>query len=221
MPIQFCCTSCGQPIEVDAEHAGKTAACPYCQHVISVPTESTYHPDAAVTARPAATPLPASGYGRELSAAPSSVGGPSPQPPTAWPGSEASLGPSPRQQAARTFGNYALVCTGIAVALFAATAASGLALVLKQGAPGRNSASLQDIMKQMEGTPSMAWVNTASFAMLLFALAGVGLSISSLVQDRRGNWRAIVSLIGSGSLLLCNCGGAVIASLMGVGASPA
>ena len=62
---------------------------------------------------------------------------------------------------------------------------------------------------------------TASFAMLLFALAGVGLSISSLVQDRRGNWRAIVSLIGSGSLLLCNCGGAVIASLMGVGASPA
>ena len=168
MPIQFCCTSCGQPIEVDAEHAGKTAACPYCQHVISVPTESTYHPDAAVTARPAATPLPASGYGRELSGPPSPVAGPPPQPPTAWPGSEASLEPSPRQRAARTFGNYALVCTGIAVALFAA-----------------------------------------------------GLSISSLVQDRRGNWRAIVSLIGSGALLLCNCGGAVVASLMGVGAPPA
>jgi hypothetical protein len=221
MPIQFCCTSCGQPIEVDAEHAGKTAACPYCQHVISVPTESTYHPDAAVTARPAATPLPASGYGRELSGPPSPVAGPPPQPPTAWPGSEASLEPSPRQRAARTFGNYALVCTGIAVALFAATFAGSLALLLKHGAPGRNSPSLQDIMKQMEGTPSMAWVSTASYAMLLFALVGVGLSISSLVQDRRGNWRAIVSLIGSGALLLCNCGGAVVASLMGVGAPPA
>jgi DNA-directed RNA polymerase subunit RPC12/RpoP len=62
MPIQFRCSHCEQPIEVDDEHAGKTAACPYCRSTISVPAESNYDPRRAVVARPLApqAPLPLS-----------------------------------------------------------------------------------------------------------------------------------------------------------------
>ncbi len=44
MPIQFRCRECNQWIEVDAEHAGAKAACPFCQAVNAVP-ESPEQPE--------------------------------------------------------------------------------------------------------------------------------------------------------------------------------
>lgn len=71
MAIQFICVGCSQPIEVDDEFAGRSAACPYCRHVVTVPSSSTFHPDHPIPARPLAGRPPVGGAGRfgtELSA---------------------------------------------------------------------------------------------------------------------------------------------------------
>ncbi len=41
MAIQFNCPGCRQPVEVDDEWAGQHVACPFCQRVVTAPTEST------------------------------------------------------------------------------------------------------------------------------------------------------------------------------------
>ncbi len=41
MAIQFNCPGCRQPVEVDDEWAGEHVACPFCQRVVTAPTEST------------------------------------------------------------------------------------------------------------------------------------------------------------------------------------
>ena len=53
MAIQFQCASCGEPIEIDAEWAGKPVACPYCRRTVLAPTESTFAPPGVPAARPA------------------------------------------------------------------------------------------------------------------------------------------------------------------------
>lgn len=54
MPIRFRCASCGQPIEVDDEHAQRLVACPYCRKTITAPAQSTL-PDSETV--PTASPL--------------------------------------------------------------------------------------------------------------------------------------------------------------------
>ena len=60
MAIQFACPGCSQPIEVDDEIAGKSAACPYCQHVVTVPDQTTYSPGELHAAGPVQHDAPAS-----------------------------------------------------------------------------------------------------------------------------------------------------------------
>lgn len=50
MPIQFLCVSCGDPIEIDDEWAGKSVACPFCRSTVVAPTESTYETPPVVPA---------------------------------------------------------------------------------------------------------------------------------------------------------------------------
>lgn len=40
MPIQFFCTSCRKPIEVDDEAANQPVTCPYCQTAVTAPPTS-------------------------------------------------------------------------------------------------------------------------------------------------------------------------------------
>lgn len=54
MAIQFLCKSCGQPIEVDDNLAGRSVKCPYCQQTTETPMASTWQPGAAPP--PAASP---------------------------------------------------------------------------------------------------------------------------------------------------------------------
>lgn len=82
MAIQFQCPGCKQPIEVDDEHAGKTAACPYCRGVITVPQQSTYEPEPIPPARPTAPDSGATPEGWNAEAVP--------------PPGELEVGPAPR-----------------------------------------------------------------------------------------------------------------------------
>jgi DNA-directed RNA polymerase subunit RPC12/RpoP len=200
MAIQFTCTHCGHPIEVDDQHAGQTAACPYCHHVIAVPQESTYRPEAAVTARPA-TDSPSPGF----------EGHPFPAPPSPMPRMAYAPVALERQQRAVTYGNYALVCSGIVLALFVGVLAgsiiigAGRAATLKGG-----TFSFRQMTEEFQNVPGAMWLGFGEYGMVFVALVGLVLAIVSLTQSRAGNWRGWVGLAVCGGTLGCFCAMAVL-----------
>jgi DNA-directed RNA polymerase subunit RPC12/RpoP len=205
MAIQFRCAQCGHPIEVDEQHAGQTAACPYCRHVMSVPQQSTYQPDAAVPARPLDAREPIIG-----SALPA--------------GEQAGIPLSPRQQAARRFGGYALSCMLLALALFAIGVTRSM-LVLRGSASiwtatQPTAEQMRDFEHQIRQVGTDPWVAMPGYGCLLFALVGLVLGIVSLTQAVSGNWRGLVTVIVCGLFFLCQCAGAILA-LSGFGAAAA
>ncbi len=206
MAIQFRCAQCGHPIEVDEQHAGQTAACPYCRHVMSVPEQSTYQADAAVAARPLDT-----------SAAAETTPFLGPQ--------GAGLPLSPRQLAARRFGRYALSCTLLAVALYAISATRGALLLRGSGgmwtATQPTPEQMNDLGRQMRQVGTDPWVAIPEYGGLFFALAGLVLGIVSLTQGISGNWRGLVAVIACAVFFLCLCAGVVLLAMSGFGSAAA
>ncbi len=204
MAIQFCCTQCGQPIEVDDEHSGRTAACPYCRHLVAVPHESTYEPRAAVSARPLGPPSPP-----VMEAA-------GPEQPHVVPV------PPQRRRTARTFGLFALICAGLAAVLFAASMvmAAGVVVPHVTSAPANTltDSQMRQIEEELGQTPAIA---VTVFGAMFFALAGLSLGIVSLTQAARGNWPGGIAVVVSGLMLLCFCAGTVMQVMQRAGGAGA
>ncbi len=213
MAIQFHCPGCSQPIEVDDIHAGQTAACPYCRQVVNVPTESSLGQAPPVSARPSADVDSAGSSeapdGREAF-------GPRALPPQPPPG-ELHIGPTmtPREQLAHSLGRYALICTVLTVVLFGGGLAYGVFQLAPELWKNPGSQPSEEQLAKLEGNP---WLAAAQIGGMFFALVSVALGVTSLVQSRRSNWRAIVSVVICGLLLLCVCGGVMLAGAMGLGA---
>jgi DNA-directed RNA polymerase subunit RPC12/RpoP len=202
MPIQFRCSGCGQPIEVDDEHAGKMAACPYCQRVVAVPQTSTFDGGPITPARPAGQPMDA---GR--AALP--------------PGPIEPVETGARHETARRFGRYALISLALAIASMVAMVAMSwptMMEMLKASAAktgqvsGSQLSQIQsDFLHAMQNRPAFVALNYAGEILVVVALA---LSITSVAQARRRNTPGVVALVVSGLLTLCICG-SVLASLAG------
>jgi len=225
MAIQFLCPGCNQPIEVDAEHAGKSAACPYCRQVVAVPLESTYRPDLVVAARPGPS-LPPAQPAADVVPAPV-LRSPLPAPPESL-----HVGPTltPRQRRARTYGVYALVCAGIAVALLVALAIAAMGVAAQdpgfrallqsrvdQLDPAEMAQAQKELMRQLIRRPRLVGLNCGCE---LFAVVALALSITSVVQSRARNWPGIVALLASGLLVSCLCAGALFWVAGGTTLSP-
>jgi DNA-directed RNA polymerase subunit RPC12/RpoP len=217
MAIQFCCSQCGQPIEVDDQHAGQTAACPYCRHVVTVPPASTYEPEASVTARPAAAgawqpPVPGANAG--LATGPDMAAHPRPPGPAL----------TDRQRAAATYGNYALVCAGLVGALFLGVIGYSMVFGLHAASRTPNRIqSFEQMAREFQNSPGAGWVAGGECGLVFFALLGTVLAIVSLSQSRTANWRGWTAVVVCGGALLCFCGifllGAALFALGGVPAS--
>ena len=204
MPIQFCCTQCGQPIEVDSEHAGQTAGCPYCRHMVSVPIESTYRPEMAVAARPAAPSEDAPSVG------------------VAVPGTAVPITPlrAGRMRAAAAWGSYSLISTALILVLFGVAMIRVLTVFAKSGFARATSApSSEQVLKMQQQVAMDPWITGSQIGALFFAVVALALGIVSLNLSRQGNWRGVVGVVISGLFLLCICGGTVIAQLAGFGVS--
>jgi DNA-directed RNA polymerase subunit RPC12/RpoP len=206
MAIQFRCAQCGHPIEVDDEHAGQTAACPYCQHVMSVPRESTYQTSGVVSARPLER-APVDLYGQR---------GPAVGEPVA-PGA----GPTARQRAARIYGGYALVCALLALLLWGIVLIRAFMLL---GQSGRwvtppTHVEMSQFQQQAQHDP---WIMGPQVAALFFALVGLILAVVSLTRTVGGNWRGVVAAVICSLMFLCQCFGFVVGVMTGMGmpASP-
>ncbi len=216
MAIQFRCPGCEQPIEVDDEFAGQTAACPYCRRVVHVPTESTLDQPVGGPARPSdGPPAPETKQPGGFAPPPLPPQGPYEQGLHVGPAE-----PSRQERAARTYGNYALLCT-ILMALMFGTMAGYSAVrmareVMKHPGSQPSSQRIAEIQREIGSSP---WIMAANIGMVFFSLAGLALAIVSLTQSRQNNWRAIVSLVFCGLAALCICAGTIMTAMSGLGAA--
>lgn len=198
MSIQFACPGCAQPIEVDVEHAGRQAQCPYCSRVVTVPEASTLAAP-VVVAR-------AGGTGN-LPSLPGAFG----LPPVPH--------PDARQLAARSWAGYALICTILALALLMTTMliviSYSVPALLRELPPG----GLADPAKLDTATQTRiienvlrdnAWIAAPQLAGLFFAVIGLALALVSFTQGARGA-RTWISLLLCGLMLGVCCTGSFFA----------
>ena len=197
MAIQFVCPGCSQPIEVDDEIGGRSAACPYCQHVVSVPLASTLDTVAPVTASPV-----------DQSAAPSTSSHPGPDtapytPPHAAMGLHVGPPPDARLRSARTLGNLALFCALLAGSLLV----YGLILVadtigqVTGGNLGRDGLPTTQQFQELQASPAAMRAGLLVCSSLPLAVISLVIAIISLRRHAGGNWRAWISLLISCGML--------------------
>lgn len=188
MAIQFLCAGCQQPIEVDEEFAGKAAACPYCQRVVTVPAASTYSA-ATASARPVA---------------PGSGGAFPPVP-----------GHDPRLARAKRLGSFGLVCAGLLAATLVTIFATSfsIAMPLLRANPA-SQPTQEQLVEALQRSGKLPLVNILVYASILLALVGGALSVASL--SSRANWRGAVALLICAPVALCFCAGFLL-PLIGAG----
>lgn len=214
MAIRFNCPNCRQPIEVDDEIGGRSAACPYCRRVVSVPAESNYTEE-AVDAAPAA-PL------REATAdsGVSSVEGPAARSQPPPPPIDLHVGPPPdaRRRTAATYGNYALISTSIAVVLMIIYMATVMPIIMPLVSGDTTSQpTAQQLQEAVLQSGKIGIIFGTRVGAAFFSLFGLVFGIASL-RNSRGftNWRAVLALVVSGLFLACACFDVVV-SLSGIG----
>jgi DNA-directed RNA polymerase subunit RPC12/RpoP len=190
MSIQFRCTSCQQPIEVDDEHAGQHAACPYCRTVITVPAQSTLESGGVIQARPTGEELPGTPEGMDPVQAP--AGPPRVVQNTTY---------------ARQFGTIGLVCAGAgAVLLLVGFVMFSMIGMRVQQVTGTTMPSdpeaLETLQKAMMADPLTPWGYGTSCIGILLVLAAVVAGGVSVNYQRQNNWRGLLSLLVGGLAIL-------------------
>jgi len=209
MAIQFHCPGCSQPIEVDDIHAGRTAACPYCRRVVSVPPQSTLDATDPGIARPPAEgarrPADAPGSLADSRSEPS-AGRPSPPPL-----GELHVGPtrSPREQVASKYGTYGLICTALVLLLFAGSLVYLLALMFAEMGGDLTSQPSTEQWAAIQAAAAQKFaadprVRAVRVGTAFFAIVGLVCGIISVTQHKQ-NWKGIVSLVLCGLFALCTC----------------
>jgi len=198
MPIRFYCASCARPIEVDDEHAGKVAACPYCRQVVPVPPQSTYVPTAQPVERS----------------------------PEVF--ETAALAPRRRQAARTygTYAIVlGIIAYGLMIATVLLTPPQ-VREKLASGPPATGPVSRQElarwqeqqvreVLEELRNNPLQPALGCGG---LFFAICGLVLGIASLAQSRSGNWRGFVGLGLSVLYLLLQCAGSLFFVMLSRGA---
>lgn len=199
MAIQFRCPGCSQPIEVDDQYAEQNATCPYCQQVIVVPASSNLDPTPAAAARPVADvgwreAAPRGAYPSGLSDSCSTE--------------SLHVGPALtyREQIARTYGNYALICTGMMTALFFGMIIYMLSIAWPMLQVDPDSQPVTDFQRAEKLYADHPALIAAPLGMLFFGIVGLALGITSVKHSTRGNWRGILAIVVCGLFVVSFCG---------------
>lgn len=196
MAIQFYCANCTKPIEVDDQHAGLAATCPFCGSVAQVPRTSTYRPG-----MPVASPVNA-----DRATGEAVVHTPGPPHPEA-----------PRAALGRQMGRWSLICTGLAVVLYVCCVIGQTVILFQQFPPPQ-----QPTMKQIQEFNQLVvqkhpWLVATQLVGTLLVGLGLALGVATLVLRPRGNWQGMLSVSVSGLFLLCLCTGSLVVMSMGGG----
>lgn len=192
MAIQFSCSNCLNPIEVDDQYAEQMATCPYCRTVLKVPSTSTLESEQPISARPV-----------EPSATPQSSF-PAGYPQYQEPG---LLVPDPnRQRRARQWGYSALALALLTMILgffyFVSLMGQGM-----QSLPEITPENQFDPNIQQQFQAALVRVgNTQTMVIMAFGTIGIALAaiITSVIAMRyQVTWFAVTALILGGLGFSC------------------
>ncbi|MFQ5494127.1 MAG: hypothetical protein ACE5EX_01995 [Phycisphaerae bacterium] len=202
MAIRFLCQSCGQPIEIDDEWAGKTVACPYCRTTVTAPHETTLD---RVDQIPTASPV-----------APEA----SPPSDSAWTGGDTIMSAPPRNTIATVALGLALGTVLLITISAQLMSAHRLEMeemqeqMAQSESWGEQMRAMSEYYESSGGQPP-AWMIGLSvllFATCLTWAASLVCGIIGLRRPfRRGRAVAAVAIAGLLPVLFC-CGGAMFGS---------
>ena len=195
MAIQFQCTACGKPIEIDDEYAGKNIRCYYCRSTVTAPLVSMLEDS------------PESGWSRPVGGSIKADSEPASAPKTpartGW--DELSKYRKPgallRANPAGTWG-LVLAISAIVVLLVAGFLLAGISMTELESGKDPLSAIQQAMDKNPE---KMAPIMAAEFAALGLALLAWVLSLIGLTRRGSAKKAAVVGFLISSLTLLCPC----------------
>jgi hypothetical protein len=215
MPIQFRCQECSKAVEVDAEFALRSAQCPYCNAVVSVPSAST------LTGGPGAPSSPHAAGDWDAPVASS----PPPPPPRSDDGGmppSLHIGPAGdrKQRTARRLAIISLVLGIVAVT------SNGIALVLASSImypivkdnPDLATFEQQyteELQAQLRQHPRAPWVGVFFAGGSLLAIVGLACGFASLRFSSR-NKTAWIGVLLTGPCALCFGTGIVLSIAQGL-----
>jgi len=229
MPVQFQCQECRQWLEVDDEHVGGKAVCPFCQAVTDVPAQAapaqTAPPaEAATYAGSVQEPGPSS---QAPSGLESDAAGPAEEAadragygPVRFDAEEVGL---PGRAAAKARLGW-LAPAGLVAAvlgfLLLVIAVRTMTAAMVELVPEDGQLSQQDIAAMQERFAELQaekpWLMVALFGWIGLSVAGFALSLVALLTPgvpRRGlAWAGVVI---SGSPFLCICSSLILRTLSG------
>lgn len=191
MAIQFICSGCRQPIEVDPEWAGQTVMCPYCRYVQTAPAESTFRPEAVRPASPVRPPVPGEADGAFGTVAPPPPAGSRPTWPPAVTGAPAEPDSLGRASAVLGVLAWCLLIGGLAIALplFRDAMESVRPLLKSSG----GAVSEQELNRKLEAHIQEKMMTDAAFR-----VRAVKASLVVLLAEACGVAGLIVGLVGLG-----------------------
>lgn len=194
MAIQFFCSGCGQPIEVDDNLANLAVTCPYCRKVVTTP---------AATTLAAAPTVPVTPF------SPAAV----PEPPP-----YAAVAAS-RKKA--VLGWIAFACALLMIAFSSYTLQAFGSLTQGLNLQPKGQQETEDFKKTLkeraQDSPGLQIGVCAGWG--FFPLAAVVCGIIGLVRREQPRWPAIASLVLFGLAIALNCMGLMrIAAASGGGA---
>ncbi len=176
MALQFNCSSCGRPIEVDDELARRQVTCPYCRRVVTAPAADS----AGVAAE---GPAVISGSDAALAPMmPAAEDGPAP--PTNWPAT------------------VALLCAAGTVLCFAAASVIVARIAFDVAPDGDITTHQSEIQERFLHHPAAVLLE---LGVLVFALGGLVLSIIGLRRGPSRKWQALVGLAVCGLITAYGC----------------
>jgi len=116
----------------------------------------------------------------------------------------------PRELAARTYGNYALISTLVGLVLIGATLMYGMVLMSQEMAAVAASqpAGAPIAMEQMAEKLALNHPMLAAgpLGALFFAVAGLALGVTSVKHSKRNNWRGVLAIVVCGLFIMFFCG---------------
>ena len=208
MPIQFNCPQCNSPIEVDDEFAEQMATCPYCQAIVHAPPQTTLARPAAAADMDDPQAAASSGGAVHLPSLPGSPAG------------AARVQHPDQVRRARSWGNYALALTILALLCLGVEMVAIISVVLHEvpgiGTSQPSPESIERMQKVLdEALGRRSWLMALHWGFLLFAVTSVILAAASLSRAR--TWQGVIALTIGGLLLCCQCGGILVSLAMAAG----
>lgn len=192
MAIQFLCSSCRQPIEVDDDAANQPVTCPYCRQVTQVPAVSD---PTVAAARASAPPPPPPSFTPLPSTSPESV----------------AYGPAPIPVPQLEQGNK-LSWASFVVAIVSVICFIGIfGYILSVAAtlpPNPTPEQMNAVVRERTAGPATQAI--AILGMCVLPVIGVGLGIAALVKRTKPLWPAIVAMVIFSGFVLLSCAGVVV-----------